>query len=662
MLSLFCIQTRQPDITFKSRSKTFWSVYKREAKGVPLRDTIIKSISDESNLLGEGLSKKGYSLVGIKDYIVRIYKKGFRLEDLDKKFTKPPKNYLSSIEGIVVSIPDKIDIVKRKSGCSVGVENYADRIQMLDFPPLRNVSVSREESLKALNIYEQLKNFPIKSYKQAYIQIKKFCKRPDYQFDIISPNNILVDTKDKKINLIDPVSPQVNRPVHGDNVDFSKFHGCDSLYPILCDFLMHKEHLKNLTPEERTRWNRAINLIIAKCLYAGQEVGFGRNIEQLKELYNRITKFWKTEELNKRYNNFLEMYSAAINPVKTAEIALNYQNKETDRVKAINELCLPKFKLVKPVLEKIIEAPHQPKVEFPEILNAALDKIAGFGNSVKSITPTLEKLFDKEIFCTTKRRLYDIFIETEPKNKKFLDEIEKSAFNPFEKTLYREEFENLYKKSLNFSKTEDKFRIRNIIEGALKGEKFPQELVDKLWISRTCTNTSKVQKISVNNMLKAYNMIELSKDSKPKTSDLIELHKIVLDSVPVEGHLAGRLRTPDTDEIVRQIFHIKGDVRKTVNDYSASKDVVRDLRRLDEYINKNYDNIEAFELAANIFEEVIRIHPFINGNGRAARLFTEQVLLSKGYRLRKWPEETLYRKIYSKKELAEFLRKNSVKI
>ena len=87
--------------------------------------------------------------------------------------------------------------------------------------------------------------------------------------------------------------------------------------------------------------------------------------------------------------------------------------------------------------------------------------------------------------------------------------------------------------------------------------------------------------------------------------------------------------------------------------------MVEDLKKLDEYINKNYDTMDCFTHAANIFSEVIRIHPFLNGNGRAARLFTEEFLLSKGYRLDKWPEEILYRKIYSADELAEYIRQSS---
>lgn len=639
------------NLQFQGRNDTFWKAYNREMNGIPLKDTILKSISDENNLLGEGLSKKGYGLAGIKDYVIRIYKNCFRKEDLDREFVKPKNDYLNTLEGVVLCIPGKIDIVKKKTGESLGVDKYAERIQVTDSHPLRDVKVTREETLKALNIYEKLKDFPVKSYKQAYLQMKKFCKKTGFQFDIISPNNILIDTKAKKINLIDPVTPKVNKPVHGDNADFSKYHGCDSLYPVICDFIMQKEHLENLTADEKLKWKKSINVIIAKCISAGKIAGFDRNIKQLRVLYERIERFWNTNELCNRYDNFIDMYSGTINQEKTITAALNYKNSEQERIKAISRLDAANFEEIKPVFEKILEAPHQPKVEFPEIINAVLDKVFEYGSDAKSLVPALELLFDKEIFCTTKKRLYRLFIALEPENKKFLDEIGKSAKNPIEKMLFKQEFTDLYKKSGKHS--------QEIYKDAVSGATIPQELADKLWISRTCTNTGSMQEISIKNMIKAYNYIESVKNRKPEVADLVKLHKIVLADTPEQELIGGRLRTPETDELVRQIFHVTKDPKSVVNDYSASKYVVEDLKKLDEYINKNYDTMDCFTHAANIFSEVIRIHPFLNGNGRAARLFTEEFLLSKGYRLDKWPEEILYRKIYSADELAEYIRRSS---
>lgn len=639
------------NLQFQGRNDTFWKAYNREMNGIPLKDTILKSISDENNLLGEGLSKKGYGLAGIKDYVIRIYKNCFRKEDLDREFVKPKNDYLNTLEGVVLCIPGKIDIVKKKTGESLGVDKYAERIQVTDSHPLRDVKVTREETLKALNIYEKLKDFPVKSYKQAYLQMKKFCKKTGFQFDIISPNNILIDTKAKKINLIDPVTPKVNKPVHGDNADFSKYHGCDSLYAVICDFIMQKEHLENLTADEKLKWKKSINVIIAKCISAGKIAGFDRNIKQLRVLYERIERFWNTNELCNRYDNFIDMYSGTINQEKTITAALNYKNSEQERIKEISRLEAANFEEIKPVFEKILEAPHQPKVEFPEIINAVLDKVFEYGSDAKSLVPALELLFDKEIFCTTKKRLYRLFIALEPENKKFLDEIGKSAKNPIEKMLFKQEFTDLYKKSGKHS--------QEIYKDAVSGATIPQELADKLWISRTCTNTGSMQEISIKNMIKAYNYIESVKNRKPEVADLVKLHKIVLADTPGQELIGGRLRTPETDELVRQIFHVTKDPKSVVNDYSASKDVVEDLKKLDEYINKNYDTMDCFTHAANIFSEVIRIHPFLNGNGRAARLFTEEFLLSKGYRLDKWPEEILYRKIYSADELAEYIRRSS---
>ena len=639
------------NLQFQGRNDMFWKAYNREMNGIPLKDTILKSISDENNLLGEGLSKKGYGLAGIKDYVIRIYKNCFKKEDLDREFVKPKNDYLNTLEGVVLCIPGKIDIVKKKTGESLGVEKYAERIQVTDSHPLRDVKVTREETLKALNIYEKLKDFPVKSYKQAYLQMKKFCKKTGFQFDIISPNNILIDTKAKKINLIDPVTPKVNKPVHGDNADFSKYHGCDSLYPVICDFIMQKEHLENLTADEKLKWKKSINVIIAKCISAGKMAGFDRNIKQLRVLYERIERFWNTNELCNRYDNFIDMYSGTINQEKTITAALNYKNSEQERIKEISRLEAANFEEIKPVFEKILEAPHQPKVEFPEIINAVLDKVFEYGSDAKSLVPALELLFDKEIFCTTKKRLYRLFIALEPENKKFLDEIGKSAKNPIEKMLFKQEFTDLYKKSGKHS--------QEIYKDAVSGATIPQELADKLWISRTCTNTGSMQEISIKNMIKAYNYIESVKNRKPEVADLVKLHKIVLADTPEQELIGGRLRTPETDELVRQIFHVTKDPKSVVNDYSASKDVVEDLKKLDEYINKNYDTMDCFTHAANIFSEVIRIHPFLNGNGRAARLFTEEFLLSKGYRLDKWPEEILYRKIYSADELAEYIRRSS---
>lgn len=652
--------TTTSNLTFKSRAKTFLKKYNSQLKNTPLKETILKSIQNEANFLGEGKSKKGYNLIGFKDYVIRIYKEHFKPEDLDLGFQEPSKNYLNTLNEVILSIPNKIDIVKKKTGKSIGVNNYSERIKVGQ-NPLQNIYISREETLESLHIYEQLKDFPLDSYKQAYSQLKKFCKKPGYQFDIISPNNILIDTKLKKINLIDPVSPAVNKPVHGEHTDLSYYHGCDSLYPTLCDFLLQEEHFKNLNLDEILRWQNAIRKIIAKCILAGNQNGLTKNTKKLRILYNRIDNFWKSKENCRRYDNFQNLYSETINFSHTIINALNHKNPEETRINAIKNLNAADFEELLPIFKKLILAPHQPKVEIPEILNPTLDKIAEYNQNAIKIIPTLEKLFNKELFFTTKKRLYNLFISLQPDNKTFLEEMKKSSLNPFEKTLYEKEFHKLKTLSSKM-KSKQKLEVEEIYKTFLNGDRIPKNIVDKLWISRTCTTSNSAQNTALKNMLNGYSYIEAHKNQIPRISDLIELHKIILNNTPNEGHLAGTLRTPETDHFIKQIFKIKKNIKKPVNPYSESKDVVNDLKQFDNFIQSNYETMDTFLLASHIFSEAIRIHPFLNGNGRATRLFVEQFLLSKGYNLTRWPEESLYRKIVSVEKLAEYLKSCSEKI
>ena len=649
----------QPNLYFQGKSNSFLKLYKSQMDNIPLKDTIIKSITDDKNLVGEGRTKKVYSLVGLKDYVIRIYKNAFKKEDLQQKFLDP-QTYLDRLNDVVLSIPGKIDIAKKKNGTGVGIKDFAARIEAHKFPPMKNVYATRTETLNSLKLYEQLQNFPLQSYEKAYRQLKKFCQKPGFQFDVISPGNILVDINKKTINLIDPLEPEINNAVHGGLLDFSNDHGCDSLYPVLCDFLMHKEHMANLNSEETIRWEKAINNIISKCIAAGEKIGYKRNIENLKTLYGRIGKFWKTNEIYNRYVNFVNKYSDTINKDNIIEKALNHKNSEHIRIEAINRLNAQNFKEIKPVFEKIIEAPHQVKVEIPEILNAAIDKLQQYGKNAESIMPSLEKLFEKEIFYPTKKRLYNLFITIQPENNQFLKEIRKSANNIFEKTLYEHEFKRLESYIKNAS-PKNKLLIKEICQEACTGEKEPLDVVKKLWISRTCSKSGKEQLTSLKNMDIAYNYINLIKNNIPKTSDLIDIHKIVLANTPGQEHIAGLLRTPETDHILMQIFNITKSLKNTINPYSDSKDVIKDLEKLDKYIKLNYNKLDPFQLAANVFSEVIRIHPFLNGNGRTTRLFTEQILLGKGYYLTEWPEEFLYRKLYTDEELATFLKQKSTK-
>ena len=90
-----------------------------------------------------------------------------------------------------------------------------------------------------------------------------------------------------------------------------------------------KEHLENLTADEKLKWKKSINVIIAKCISAGKIAGFDRNIKQLRVLYERIERFWNTNELCNRYDNFIDVYSGTI--IKKKRLLLHLITKIVNR-------------------------------------------------------------------------------------------------------------------------------------------------------------------------------------------------------------------------------------------------------------------------------------------------------------------------------------------
>ena len=286
---------------------SFYKIFKETYGETPLRDVVLKSI-DERNLLGEGLAKKGYNFIGLKDYVIRIYKSLFKFEDLNIEFQKPINNFQNRIEEVVLTIPLKIDIVKKKQGATLGFKEYG----MRTFPPNYEAHITRAETLDVMAAYESIKRFPINSFAQIYKTMKLFCKEPGYQHDIVNPNNMLIDFETKKINLIDPMTPTVNcceeKPIN-----LLDQHGSDSIYPVLCDFLMHSEHLENLTNKEKFRWKDDIRAIIAKSIKGGIKSKCNRNLEKLEELYILFDSLWNAEgTIVERYNKFVNLYHDTI--------------------------------------------------------------------------------------------------------------------------------------------------------------------------------------------------------------------------------------------------------------------------------------------------------------------------------------------------------------
>ena len=104
--------------------------------------------------------------------------------------------------------------------------------------------------------------------------------------------------------------------------------------------------------------------------------------------------------------------------------------------------------------------------------------------------------------------------------------------------------------------------------------------------------------------------------NKIKESDVIELHRLTLKGI--SNYWAGKYKTSQN--------RVLGSKLKTTPPYKVHSEMNNFV-----YEIENNKEFNAIELAAYAHHELVRIHPFVDGNGRTARLLMNLILMREGY-------------------------------
>ena len=111
----------------------------------------------------------------------------------------------------------------------------------------------------------------------------------------------------------------------------------------------------------------------------------------------------------------------------------------------------------------------------------------------------------------------------------------------------------------------------------------------------------------------------LAKTSDITEADILELHKLCFQ--PKDGNSAGQYRTVDV--LISGSAH--NDMLPRFQDVPAKmQKLIADLPSLNHHLHP-------VEYAAVLHRDFIQIHPFVDGNGRVARLLMNHALLRAGY-------------------------------
>ena len=169
----------------------------------------------------------------------------------------------------------------------------------------------------------------------------------------------------------------------------------------------------------------------------------------------------------------------------------------------------------------------------------------------------------------------------------------------------------------------------------------------------TISGKSLREHLDVINQKEAIYWIEdfIKNKTKIKEIDIIELHRLTLKGI--SNHWAGRYKTSQN--------RIVGSKLKTTPPYKVHSEM-NNLA----YEIENSKKFNTIELAAYSHHELVKIHPFIDGNGRTARLLMNLILMRNGYppivilnRERKKYFETLERAHFGNfKDFFNFIARN----
>lgn len=280
----------------------FYSQLKKVYNDAPIEKVLIQSISNSNNLLGEGREGDVFQIDKIPKYVVKI-PKNYSFNQIKGNFFKAKDEFPTINFGqAIASNSDNILILKRVYGQAHGplmgkVTKQKHKLMSDD------VKMTLEQIIK-------ISKFPLKSYIEFANQIKIINQHQIFCVDMLNPNNLMVDFKSQKLQLID----LFNRNRIPLLEDFSgDIHSMINL--ILCA-LYHSEIYSQLNDNERKELKNAVIEVVNKCEISSNIVNLPLSKLTPIEVYDRVIEFSmfkrglkeKEISLSDKYRAFKALY------------------------------------------------------------------------------------------------------------------------------------------------------------------------------------------------------------------------------------------------------------------------------------------------------------------------------------------------------------------
>ena len=211
------------NVSFKGKNEDDFISWANETN---FKNEIGKILTNPDLILGKGYNHTAYRIPGNEDYVLRIGRSsdGF-YENADWENSKitniedknltinigQPIAYIEAQSEKVFPVP--VEVLKKQTGEVLGIKAYqtllADEFGTLRKGEIPYEDISRKEYYA--NSVHEVSKLPVEAFEKL-IEELKIAGEAGYYFDHLNSNNLLVDAKNQKINLIDmekgPNSPR----------------------------------------------------------------------------------------------------------------------------------------------------------------------------------------------------------------------------------------------------------------------------------------------------------------------------------------------------------------------------------------------------------------------------------------------------------------------
>lgn len=265
-------------------------------------NTLTDKYMTPENLKGSGANSTVYNMPDYPKYVLKV-------------LNKPDPNHININDFLVTDNfgqpiweENNVQILKKLDGWEHSSEDWSKIIYdpMLKKPK----EVSAEQANEFFRKFSLVASFPESSFQELAKKVK-YLDEKEYKIDSINPNNLLVDEKNKRLNVIDffKIMPW-DKPK---NVFSNSYF---DIVAMVADFTLFPEYYDKLNKEQKSALLKNVDIVNGKALRGAVNSGLSVNINKFKTFINYVVQFPACQvqntnkyvrEYDKRFADFVLM-------------------------------------------------------------------------------------------------------------------------------------------------------------------------------------------------------------------------------------------------------------------------------------------------------------------------------------------------------------------